>query len=99
MADRTARLGAANQLGNLANLGFGMGRTINQDLLSQGLLQQLLQQQLIDAAKGDFAGYTGSPAASLTPTIAALGATPVPKTETTRSKPGILDILGVFAAL
>ena len=99
MTDRSQRLGAANQLGGLANQAFTTGRTINQDMMQQGLIQQALQQALIDAARSDFAGYSSSPMQSLTPTIAALGATPVPKTETTRSKPGILDILGVFAAL
>lgn len=94
MTDRSQRLGAANQLGGLANQAFNTGRTINQDMMQQGLLQQMLQQQLIDAAKSDFAGYTGSPANSLTPTIAALGAAPVPQSSTTRQNPGILGILG-----
>jgi hypothetical protein len=94
MTDRSQRLGAANQLGGLANQAFNTGRTINQDMMQQGLLQQMLQQQLIDAAKSDFAGYTGSPANSLTPTIAALGATPVPQSTTTKENPGILNILG-----
>ena len=98
-ADRGDRLGAANQLGSLANQAFTTGRTINQDMMQQGILQQALQQSLIDAARQDFAGYSNSPMQSLAPTIAALGATPVPKSETTSSKPGILDILGVFAAL
>ena len=55
MTDRSQRLGAANQLGGLANQAFNTGRTINQDMMQQGLLQQMLQQQLIDAAKSDFA--------------------------------------------
>ena len=99
MTDRTQRVNYANQLGNLSNQAFNTGRTINQDMMQQGLMQQGLQQALIDAARGDFAGYSNSPMQSLSAPLAALGATPVPKSETTSSKPGILDILGVFAAL
>ena len=99
LTDRSQRLNAANQLGGLANQAFTTGRTLNQDIMQQGLLQQALQQSLIDAARQDFSGYAGSPMASLSPTLAALGQAPVPKSETTSSKPGILDILGVFAAL
>ena len=94
MTDRSQRLGAANQLGGLANQAFNTGRTINQDMMQQGLLQQMLQQQLIDAARSDFAGYSNSPMQSLSPTIAALGATPVPQSSTVRQNPGILGILG-----
>ena len=94
MTDRSQRLDAANQLGGLANQAFNTGRTINQDMMQQGLLQQMLQQQLIDAARSDFAGYANSPMQSLSPTIAALGAAPVPQSSTTRQNPGILGILG-----
>lgn len=99
MTDRTQRVNYANQLGNLSNQAFNTGRTINQDMMQQGLMQQGLQQALIDAAKGDFAGYSNSPMQSLTAPLAALGAAPAPQSSTTSSKPGILDILGVFAAL
>ena len=94
MTDRTQRLNAANQLGGLANQAFTTGRTLNQDMMQQGIMQRALQQSLIDAARQDFAGYAGSPMQSLTPTIAALGAAPVPQSSTTRENPGILGILG-----
>jgi len=94
MTDRSQRLGAANQLGGLANQAFTTGRTINQDMMQQGLMQRALQQSLIDAARQDFAGYANSPMQSLSPTIAALGAAPVPQSSTTRQNPGILGILG-----
>ena len=94
MTDRSQRLNAANQLGGLANQAFTTGRTINQDMMQQGLMQRALQQSLIDAARQDFAGYSGSPMQSLSPTIAALGAAPVPQSSTTRQNPGILGILG-----
>ena len=93
-ADRGDRLGAASQLGSLANQAFTTGRTLNQDMMQQGILQQALQQSLIDAARQDFAGYSNSPMQSLAPTIAALGAAPVPQSSTTKQSPGILGILG-----
>ena len=84
MADRNFRLGAANQLGCLSNQAFNTGRIINQDLAAQGLMQQGLQQALIDAAKGDFANYAGSPGASLSAPLAQLGASPKPTTNINR---------------
>jgi len=94
MTDRSQRLDAANQLGGLANQAFTTGRTLNQDMMQQGIMQRALQQSLIDAARQDFAGYANSPMQSLSPTIAALGAAPVPESSTTRQNPGILGILG-----
>ena len=96
MADRAARAGFAGQLGGLSNQAFNMGRTINQDMMQQGLLQQMLQQQLIDAARGDFAGYSNSPMQSLSAPLAALGATPVPQSQTQTNNPGILGTLGAL---
>lgn len=94
MTDRSQRLGAANQLGGLANQAFNTGRTINQDMMQQGIMQRALQQSLIDAARRDFAGYSNSPMQSLSPTIQALGAAPYPSTTTQTNNPGILGILG-----
>jgi hypothetical protein len=88
-----ARLAAGSQLANIANLGFGMGQTVQQNLAQQGALQQGLQQALIDAAKQQYAGYTGAPAASIGYVTSALGATPVPQTTTTSKQPGLFDWL------
>ena len=96
MADRSDRLGAANQLGNMANTAFNTGRTLNQDMFQQGLLQQSLQQALIDAARGDFANYAQSPINSLNVPLAALGQSPKPIGSTTSNKPGALGILGAL---
>ena len=96
MADRNQRLGAANQLAGLANQAFTTGRTINNDLMAQGLLQQALQQQLIDAARTDFSNYTTSPADSLTMPLTALGVVPKPQSTMTTNNPGILGTLGAI---
>ena len=97
MADRQARLGAASQLGGLGQQAFQTGQTIQQNQLQQGLLQQGMQQALIDAAKGQYAGYTASPMQSLSAPLAALGATPVPETTTQSMKPGLFNYLQLGA--
>ena len=70
-------LGAAqNQqqmMSNLAQQGFGFGQALNTQQMQQGALQQAMQQMLIDAAKGQYAGYTGAPQNALTLPMAALG--------------------------
>ena len=97
MTDRQARLGAASQLGSLGQQAFQTGQTIQQNQLQQGLLQQGMQQALIDAAKGQYAGYTASPMQSLSAPLAALGATPVPQTTTQSMKPGLFNYLQLGA--
>ena len=99
LAGSQQRLGAASQLGNLANLGFGMGQTVTQNMMQQGALQQALQQQLIDEAKGQYAGYAGAPAQTIGYVSSALGATPVPQNQTTSKQPGLFDYLTMGASL
>ena len=101
MADRQARLGAASQLGGLGQQAFQTGQTIQQNQLQQGLLQQGMQQALIDAAKGQYAGYTASPMQSLSAPLAALGAAQQggQSTTTSSASPGLfsyLQIPGLF---
>lgn len=93
-------MGGAAQLGQLGNQAFNTGRTIQQDQMQQGLMQQGMQQALIDAARGQYAGYTGAPAAGLQTQIGTLGATPFPETETKTKTPGLFDYLSLgFSAL
>ena len=91
------RLGAAGQLADISNLGFGMGQQVQQGLFQQGATQQMLQQAIIDAARQQYAGYTGAPATSLGYLSQALGATPVPQTTTTSREPGLFDYLTLGA--
>lgn len=95
------RLGAAQQMGQLGQQAFGTGQAIQQQQMQQGLMQQGLQQSLIDAARGQYAGYTGSPTAALQAPLAALGVTPVPQASSSSSSPGLFDYLslglGTFA--
>jgi len=101
MNDRSARLGAASQLGSMAGQAFNTGRAINQDMMAQGLMQQGLQQQLIDAARGDFARYASSPQDSLNAPLAALGVANQNSANTTtkQNNPGILGTLGALKYL
>lgn len=87
------RLGASQQLGNLANLGFGMGQTVQGNLAQQGTQQQAMMQALIDAAKGQYGGYTGHPVQGLGYVTQALGATGTPTSTTKSSDPGLFGYL------
>lgn len=89
------QLGGAAQLGQLGNQAFNTGQTIQQNQMQQGLMQQGLQQALIDAARGQYAGFTGSPGASLGAPLAALGVAPYGKTTTDTKNPGLFDYLAL----
>lgn len=91
------RLGAAGQMGNLSNLGFGFGQQITQQQMQQGAMQQALQQQLIDAGRAQYQGYVGAPQQSLGLPLQALGAAPVPQTTTQSKQPGLFDYLTLAA--
>ena len=93
MRDRAARAAAAGQLGGLGGQAFGISRDITQQQMQQGLMQQALNQQLIDAARQQYAGYTGSPMASLTAPLAALGVVPNQSTTTQSRQIGLFDYL------
>lgn len=102
LAAQQARQSAASQLGQLGQQAFGTGQAIQQQQMQQGLMQQGLQQALIDAARGQYAGYAGAPQTALQAPLAALGVTPVPETTTTTRNPGLFDYLslglGTYAA-
>ena len=91
LAGSQHRLSGANQLGNLSNLGFGMGQTLTRNLAQDGALKQGLNQMLIDAAKNQWGQYTNSPYGGIGLLSQALGASPVPQTTTTSKQPGLTD--------
>jgi hypothetical protein len=99
MAAQGMRMGAGAQLGQLGQQAFNTGQTLQQNQAQQGLLQQGLQQALIDAARGQYAGYTGAPGQALSAPLAALGVTPVPQSTTTTKQPGLFDYLGLAAGM
>ena len=94
------RASSAGMLGNLSQTGFNMGNTITQQQMQQGQMQQLMNQALIDAGKGQYAGFTGAPGQSLNTMLAATGAGNMgQKTETATSKPGLLGYLSAGASV
>lgn len=99
LAGSQNRQAAAQQLANIGNIGFGMGQQINQNLMAQGALQQGVQQALIDAAKQQYAGYTGAPASSIDYLSRAIGVVPGVSTSTTDSSPGLFGMLSSIASL
>lgn len=95
------QLAASGQMGALGQQAFNTGQAISQQQMQQGLMQQGLQQALIDAARGQYAGYTGSPGASLNAPLAALGvAGPNSGSTTTNTtSPGLFDYLATGATI
>ena len=93
------RLNAGQQLGNLSNLGFGMGQQIQGRMDQQGAAQQNLQQQIINAAKGQYGGFTGAPNQSLQALLAAVGGAPAVGSQTSGYTPGLFDYLSLGAGV
>lgn len=91
------RLGAASQLGSLSGQAFDMGQQATANLQNVGLQQQAIQQALIDAAKGQYAGYTGASGNALSMLAQALGASPNVSTTTETKQPGLFDYLTMAA--
>jgi hypothetical protein len=91
------RLAAAGQLGNLSQQAFNMGQSINQQQQQFGTMQQAINQALIDAARGQYGGFTGSPTQSLSTLLGALGGANMgQQTETETQRPGVLQYLTPF---
>jgi len=91
------RMAQAQQLAGLGQQSFGYGQAIQSQMAQQGAQQQAIQQALIDAAKAQYQGYTGQPAATLGYVSSALGATPTPQSQTTTRQPGLFDYLTLAA--
>jgi hypothetical protein len=99
----TALQAAQNQQGiqsNLAGQGFGFGQSIADRQMREGEFMRGLNQALIDAAKGQYGGFTGAPTSALAPLFGATGAANMGQNTTTqKSKPGLMDYITAFASL
>ena len=93
------QMGGAAQLGQLGQQAFSTGQAISQQQMQQGLMQQALQQSLIDAARGQYGGFTGAPQQALNLPLAALGAQPNQSTTTQSKQAGLFDFLSLGASL
>lgn len=90
------RMGAAGQLGDLSNLGFGFGQQIGLTQAQEGQRQQAMNQALIDASKGQFGGFTGAPKDAIGTILAALGGANMgQQTQTQTKTPGLFDYLSL----
>lgn len=89
----------ATTQGNLSNLGFGMGSSINNAMMGGGMAQQALMQQLIDQGLGQYAGFVGAPMQSTQGVNAAIGAVPGGGGQTQSYQPGLFDYLTAGAGL
>ena len=100
LAQEQQQLSATGGLANLANIGFGQAQSIEDRLQGYGSQQQALQQALLNASLMQYGGFTVFPATALGYTSAALGAVPIPQTQTSSYSPGLFDdlTLGTAAA-
>jgi hypothetical protein len=100
LGQQQARMQGAAQMGQLGQQAFNIGQSIQQQQAQQGLLQQAMQQQLIDAARGQYQGYVGSPQQALQAPLAALGQVPSGgTTKTESSQPGLYQGLQTLALM
>lgn len=99
MAGQNLNLGAAGQLANISNLGFGMGQQIAGQQMQQGTMQQALMQRLIDTARGNFGDFTNSPVTSAQLPLQTIGSVPYGQTQTTTQQPGLFNYLSMGLGL
>jgi hypothetical protein len=100
LRDAITGLEQGRQFGSLANMGFGFGQDIQEQQSQQGLQQQVMNQALIDAAKQQYSGYTGSPYNSLNAFGNALGISNMNQGATTKTQNnGLFDYLALAANL
>ena len=98
----TALQAAQNQQqtqSQLAGQGFGFGQAIGNQQAAQGASVQAMTQSLIDAARGQYGGFTGAPANSLQMILNALRSMPDQSTTKETQNPGLFGILGALAGI
>ena len=98
----TALQAAQNQQemqSHLAGQGFGFGQAIGNQQAAQGASVQAMNQALIDAARGQYGGFTGAPANSLQMILNALSSMPNQSTTKETQNPGLFGILGALAGI
>ena len=99
-ADLGRQLGAAGQVAGLGGQSFGYGQAIQGQQAQQGLQQQAMMQSLIDAAKGQYAGYTGAPMQNYQSMLAGnQGVAQTTGGQTSSINPGLFNYLQLGASL
>lgn len=85
------------QMGNLANLGFGMGQGVQGQMAQQGQYRRGMEQNLINAGRNQFGGFAGAPQNSMSLLAQALGSTPYGQSQS--YDPGLFDYLTLGASM
>ena len=98
-AQTAARAQMVNAQANSANLGFGMGMTLNDAMMQAGGMQQGFQQQYLDQGMGQYGGWSSSPAGSTQVVNQAVGSIPGGGGSTESYNPGLFDYLTAGATL
>lgn len=101
--DLSTQLGAASTLANMGQQAFDYGQSIQQQQSTDGALLTSLNQALIDAAKGQYGGFTESPTNALNQLISTLVGAPGSAGqlagETKSSQPGLFSYLQVLSGM
>ena len=97
-ADLGRQLGAAGQLSGMGAQSFNYGQALGDQQTRQGQMQQQAMQALIDSSKNQYNNYANAPMNKLQLPLAALGASPVPTTQTQTRQLGIMDYLTAAAS-
>ena len=97
-ADLSRQLGAAGQLAGMGAQSFNYGQALGDQQMRQGQMQQQAMQALIDSARNQYNNYANAPMNKLQLPLAALGASPVPQTQTQTRQLGIMDYLTAAAS-
>ena len=88
---------AAQGLQGAGQQAFGYGQSIQQQQLQQGAMQQAAMQALIDAGKGQYAGYTGAPQQGLNSLLSSVyGVQPI-QGGTSSMQPGLFNYMQTAA--
>ena len=82
----------------LAGQGFGFAQNIADRQMREGEMMRGINQALIDAAKGQFTGFTGAPENALSALLAGVSASKTgQQTTTEKYKPGLFDYVKAIA--
>jgi len=93
------RLSASNQLGNLSNLGFGMGMDLQNQAMTQGAIERGINQLLMNSAKTQYEGASSDPSQALRLLLDAVGSAPYGSTSTATRDPGLIDWMTALASI
>ena len=94
----TSMGGLGSTLSGLGQTSFGYGQAIQNQQMQQGAMQQALMQQLMNAAKGQYGGYTSSPQQALAAMFGGAGLTQGTQGTSETYQPGLFDYLTTGAS-